>query len=78
MVILLAEDDVRVQRLVSTLLSDDGFTVLATDDGEAALEASASTPVTLAFCSRIWICPKWAAKSFAKRLRRSAPGSKCW
>ena len=40
MVILLAEDDMQVQRLVSTLLSDDGFTVLATDDGEAALEAS--------------------------------------
>jgi len=40
MVILLAEDDVGVRFLIWKLLKADGFTVLSTGDGMAALEAS--------------------------------------
>ncbi len=44
MVILLAEDDVQVQYFIWKLLKADGFTVLASGNGEFALKASRDYP----------------------------------
>jgi CheY-like chemotaxis protein len=47
LVILIAEDDASVRTFAGELLKADGFTVLATGDGKAALEASHKYPGTI-------------------------------
>ena len=47
MVILVAEDNDDVRLAVSNILKADGFTVLTTYDGKAALELSRSYPGTI-------------------------------
>jgi len=76
MVILLAEDDVRVQRLVSTLLSADGFTVLATDNGEAALEASREYTGDISLLLTDLDMPKMGGQELCQKITAERTGIK--
>jgi two-component system cell cycle sensor histidine kinase/response regulator CckA len=76
MVVLLAEDDLPIQRLVSALLSADGFTVLATDDGEAALEASRGYPGDISLLLTDLDMPKMGGVELCKRITAERTGIK--
>ena len=76
MVVLLAEDDVRVRRLVSTLLSDDGFTVLATDNGEAALEASREYTGHISLLLTDLDMPKMGGQELCQKITAERTGIK--
>ena len=76
MVILLAEDDVHVQRFVSTLLSDDGFTVLATDNGESALEASREYTGHISLLLTDLDMPKMGGQELCQKITAERTGIK--
>jgi two-component system cell cycle sensor histidine kinase/response regulator CckA len=76
MVILLAEDDIRVQKFVSTLLSDDGFTVLTTDDGEAALKASREYTGHISLLLTDLDMPKMGGRELCQKITAERTGIK--
>jgi DNA-binding response OmpR family regulator len=76
MVILLAEDDVHVQCFISQLLKASGFTVLATSDGEAALEASRNYPGSIDLLLSDVEMPRMGGLELWKNITAERPGIK--
>ena len=72
MVILVAEDHDDVQLAISNILKADGFTVLTTYDGGAALELSRCYPGTIDLLLSDADCPSWAVRNWPKHCGRTS------
>jgi two-component system cell cycle sensor histidine kinase/response regulator CckA len=76
MVVLLVEDDVHVQYFIWKLLKADGYTVLATSDGKAALEASRNYPGSIDLLLSDVEMPQMGGLELWKNITAERPGIK--
>ena len=67
--VLVVEDDALARRLLTTILENDGYTVLAVDDGSAALQAAPAFKPDLALLDGG--LPDISGADVARRLRQS-------
>ncbi len=72
-VILLAEDDAEVRRMATEVLESQGYTVLAADNGPAALNIAAGYAGRIDLLLTDVIMPKTAAGELAELLARDNP-----
>ena len=75
-VILLAEDDPSVRKLVSTELERRGFTVIAAEDGRAALELFATHKDRIDVIVTDVVMPRMNGADLAKAVEKLQPGVK--
>ncbi len=75
-VILLAEDDRSVRRLVTTELTRRGFTVIEAEDGASALEIFKRDPARIDVVVTDVVMPRMNGADFAKQCDRLQPGTK--
>ncbi len=75
-VILLAEDDRSVRRLVTTELSRRGFTVLDAEDGKAALELFAANQHRIDVLVTDVVMPRMNGADLAAAVEKLRPGTK--
>ena len=76
MVILLAEDDLQVQYFIWKLLKAEGFTVLATGDGEFALQRSRNYPGHIDLLLTDIEMPRMSGIELYKNIMDERPGIK--
>jgi two-component system, cell cycle sensor histidine kinase and response regulator CckA len=76
MVILLVEDDVHVQYFIWKLLKADGFTVLASGNGEFALKASRDYPGPIDLLLTDMEMPGMSGLDLYRNIRAGRPGIK--
>jgi signal transduction histidine kinase len=74
--ILLIEDDARVRELTQTVLAEQGYTVLAAEDGQAALQVAADHPSPIHLLLSDVIMPGMSGKDIAGQLSRMYPDLK--
>ncbi len=72
-VILCAEDDADLQHLISLVLEDDGYTILAASDGQFALEASRSHPGSVDLLLTDLDMPRMGGLELCTRIRTERP-----
>jgi PAS domain S-box-containing protein len=75
-VVLLAEDDQSVRRLVSTELERRGFTVIAAEDGRAALDLFATHKDRIDVIVTDVVMPRMNGADLAKAVEKMQPGVK--
>ena len=75
-VVLLAEDDPSVRRLVVTELTRRGFTVIEAEDGQAALEIFRRDQDRIDVLVTDVVMPKMNGADLAKEAERIRPGMK--
>jgi two-component system cell cycle sensor histidine kinase/response regulator CckA len=75
-VVLLAEDDPSVRKLVSTELERRGFTVIAAEDGRAALEAFTTHQDRIDLIVTDVVMPRMNGADLAKAAEKLCPGVK--
>lgn len=73
-VILLAEDEGSVRSLTRTLLEQHGYTVIATCDGEDALEQAAAYAGRIDLLLTDVVMPRLGGRELAQRLGADRPG----
>ncbi len=72
--VLLAEDDPTVRTLVVTVLEALGYRVIATEDGEAALEALAAGPEVPDILLTDVVMPRMGGRELAIQVEQRLPG----
>ena len=72
--VLLAEDQVSVRRLVRKILERAGFTVLVAEDGESAWDAAGRQPGRLDLLVTDVVMPRMYGTELAERITRLRPG----
>ena len=74
--ILVVEDEVAVQRLVSKLLTREGYSVALAKDGVEALEVAATEGDAIELVLTDAVMPNLSGIELAERLRADRPGLK--
>ncbi len=72
--ILVAEDDETVRALITRILEERGYTVLATADGEEALRRFDAEPERIALVVADAVMPRLAGRELYEALRARKPG----